>query len=159
MAEDIRRNETTEYLRYHFTEDEKRKLAQDMAQNVIKARDLKEETKAITSQFTSKINEAVAASNSAAQKLESGFEMRTTPCEEVFYYARAVVVTCRKDTNEIIKDRSMTAAELQRELSFIKKKEEEAEGEEEAEVDGEAETKAEEEDKEEDEQKPDEEED
>lgn len=87
-----------------------------MAQNVIKARDLEENKKAVTSQFASQINEAVAKSNMAAQKLESGFEMRTIECEEVFDYDRSTVETWRLDTGEKVKERTMTQAELQREM-------------------------------------------
>ena len=121
--ENTRRVNTTEYLRYHFNEEEKKDLAREMAQNVIKTRDLEENKKAVTSQFASQINEAVASSNMAAQKLESGFEMRTIECEEVFDYDRNTVETWRLDTGEKVKDRTMTQAELQREM-FDKKESE-----------------------------------
>ena len=109
--EDTNRRETTEYLRYHFNEEEKKGLARDMAQNVIKVRDLEEEKKSITSQYASKINMAVAESNAAAQKLESGFEMRTIDCEEVFDYVNGTVRIYRQDTSELVKDRTMTQAD------------------------------------------------
>lgn len=114
--ENTRRVNTTEYLRYHFNEAEKKDLAREMAQNVIKARDLEENKKAVTSQFASQINEAVASSNMAAQKLESGFEMRTIECEEVYDYDRNTVETWRLDTGEKVKERTMTQAELQRDM-------------------------------------------
>lgn len=114
--DNIRRVNTTEYLRYHFNEEEKKDLAQHMAQNVIKAQDLEGKKKAVVSQFASDINEAVAKSNSAAQRLESGFEMRTIECEEVFIYHRSTVQTWRLDTREMVKERTMTQAELQQKL-------------------------------------------
>lgn len=114
--DNIKRRETTEFLRYHFTEEEKKDLAQEMAQNVIKARDLEEQKKATTSQFASQINEAIAKSNSAAQRLESGFEMRTIECMEKFMYDQSMVQTWRLDTNKMVKERTMTQAELQREM-------------------------------------------
>ncbi len=106
----------TEFLRYHFTEEEKRELARIMAQSVINARDLEEQKKAVVSQYTSQINEAVARSNSAAQKIESGFEMRTIDCEEHYIYGANVVRTIRLDSGEVIKERTMTNAELQQEM-------------------------------------------
>jgi len=116
MEENTKQRKTTEYLRYHFNEEEKKELAQAMAQSVIKARELEDKKKAITSQFASDINEAVAKSNSAAQRLGSGFEMRTIPCEEVYNYDQSMVQTWRLDTAEMVKERTMTQAELQREM-------------------------------------------
>lgn len=107
---------TTEFLRYHFTEDEKKDLAQAMTQNVINTRDLGEQKKAVVSQYTSQINEAVARANSAAQKIESGFEMRTIDCEEHYMYGENVVRTIRLDNGVIVKERTMTNAELQKEM-------------------------------------------
>ena len=116
MEENTKRVDTTEYLRYHFTEEEKTKSAQEMAQTVIQARDLEEQKKATTSQFASQINEAVAKSNSAAQKLESGFEMRTIPCQDVYDYVAGTLHTYRMDTHEIVKERVLTPQEMQRKL-------------------------------------------
>lgn len=115
-TDNLKIRKTTEFLRYHFSEEEKKQLAQTMAQNVIKVRDLEEEKKAVTSQFASQINEAVATSNSATQKLESGFEMRTVDCEELFHYDEMRVFTIRLDTGEQIKGRDMTNEELQQEM-------------------------------------------
>lgn len=106
----------TEFLRYHFTEDEKKELAQSMAQNVIRARDLEEEKKAITSQYASQINEATAKANAAAQKLESGFEMRMIDCENIYDYGEKTVTTIRLDIGEVARERAMTNAELQQDM-------------------------------------------
>ncbi len=64
MAESAVKDETkivptTEFLRYHFTEAEKKDLAQVMAQSVIKIGELEKEKKAATSQFASDINQDV----------------------------------------------------------------------------------------------------
>lgn len=107
---------TTEFLRYHFTDEEKKDLAPTMAQSVINARDLEEQKKAVVSQYSSQINEATAKSNSAAQKIESGFEMRTIDCEEHYIYGANVMRTIRLDSGEVIKERTMTNAELQQEM-------------------------------------------
>lgn len=107
---------TTEFLRYHFTEGEKQDLATVMALNVIAARDDKEQAKAIASQYASRINEAVAKSNSAAQKIESGFEMRTIDCEEHYIYPDMIVRTIRIDNGKVVRERTMTNAELQEDM-------------------------------------------
>ena len=107
---------TTEFLRYHFTEDEKKDLAQSMAQSIIKARELEEKKKAVTSQFASDINQETAKANSAAQRIESGFEMRTIDCDEHYIYGPNVVRTIRRDSGEEVKERTMTNGELQEEM-------------------------------------------
>lgn len=107
---------TSEFLRYHFNEDEKKDLAQGMAQSVIKARDLEEEKKTITSQFASQINEANAKANSAAQKLESGFEMRMIDCEEIWDYKTKTIATTRSDTHEEVRERTMNNRECQQDM-------------------------------------------
>jgi len=107
---------TSEFLRYHFNEEEKKDLAQGMAQSVIKARDLEEEKKTITSQFASQINEANTKANSAAQKLESGFEMRMIDCEEIWDYKTKTIVTTRLDTGEEIRERTMDNRECQQDM-------------------------------------------
>jgi hypothetical protein len=115
---------TTEFLRYQFDEDEKKCLAQGMAQSVIKARDLEEEKKTITSQFASQINEANATANSAAQKLESGFEMRTIDCEELWNHKTKTITIIRLDTGEEVRERTMTNRECQEDMWEEEKAEE-----------------------------------
>ncbi len=119
---------TSEFLRYHFNEEEKKDLAQGMAQSVIKARDLEEEKKAITSQFASQINEANAKANSAAQKLESGFEMRMIDCEEIWDFKTKTIATTRLDTGEEIKERTMNNRECQQDMWEEKESKEDATG-------------------------------
>ena len=125
----IRRVPMTEFLRYHFDEDEKKDLAQVMAQSVIKGRDLEEEKKAIVSQYASQINEANAKANSAAQKLASGFEMRTIDCEELWDLDVKTITIIRLDTGEEVRERTMTNRECQQDMWEEKEVEEEVEGE------------------------------
>jgi len=113
-----------EFLRYHFNEDEKKDLAQSMAQSVIKARDLEEEKKTTTSQFASQINEANAKANSAAQKLESGFEMRMIDCEELWNYKTKAITVTRLDTGEEVRERTMNNRECQEDMWEEKEDEE-----------------------------------
>ena len=120
-----RKAATSEFLRYHFTEDEKKDLAQSMAQSVTKARDLEEEKKTITSQFSSQINEANANANSIAQKLGSGFEMRTIDCEERWNFETKTITTVRLDTKERVRERTMSNRECQEDM-WEEKKDEEA---------------------------------
>lgn len=116
VKDETKITKTTEFLRYHFTEDEKRDLAQVMAQNVIKIGELEKEKKAVTSQFASDINQETAKASSAAQRIESGFEMRTIDCEEHYIYGPNVVRTIRLDSGEVVKERTMTNAELQKSM-------------------------------------------
>ena len=106
------------FLRYDFSEDEKQELAQGMARKVTEAEDLEDQKKAVTSEYTAKINAAQAEAQSKAKKLTSGYEMRNIECEEIFDYKQTEVRVIRLDIGEQVERRGMTNYELQQNMDF-----------------------------------------
>ena len=115
---DIIKRNTTKFLKYVFTEEEKRGLAENMVRKVTEAEDLEDQKKAVTSEYTAKINSAQAEAQSTAKKLTSGFEMRSVDCEEQLDYDQKKVTTIRLDDGEIVENRTMSNLELQQSLDL-----------------------------------------
>lgn len=118
MEEQIEKRSTARFLRYDFSENEKAILAEEMARKITEAEDMEDQKKAVTSEYTAKINSAQAEAQSKAKKLTSGFEMRQVDCEEILDYEEKTVVVVRLDTNKQIETRTMTNYELQQSLDL-----------------------------------------
>lgn len=99
--------------KYVFDEAEKRDIAQRMANQKIRANKLKEERKLVMADFKARIDEAEAAVNADALRLQNGFEMRDMPCIVVMDYEHCVVEYYRVDTKECVRRRKMEGHELQ----------------------------------------------
>jgi len=118
LEEQIEKRSTARFLRYDFSENEKAILAEEMARKITEAEDMEDQKKAVTSEYTAKINSAQAEAQSKAKKLTSGFEMRQVDCEEILDYEEKTVVVVRLDTNKQIETRTMTNYELQQSLDL-----------------------------------------
>ena len=114
----VERRNTTRFLRYDFTDEEKAELANDMARKITEAEDLDDQKKAVTSEYTAKINSAQAEAQSKAKKLTSGYEMRQIDCVEILDYEEKEVTVTRLDDSEQVERRTMTNYELQQSLDL-----------------------------------------
>ncbi|MDH5297865.1 MAG: hypothetical protein OEV91_02485 [Desulfobulbaceae bacterium] len=102
-----------EYVKYVFSEEEKREIAEKMAQTVTEANDLEEQKKAVAKDFDGRIQTAKNLVHSSDQKLNSGYEMRNIKClVEKDYEARTATYT-RTDNGEIVRKRVLSVGELQ----------------------------------------------
>jgi uncharacterized coiled-coil DUF342 family protein len=104
---------TKELLKYFFSEEEKRELAQEMAEKVTEKQSAEDEKKAIMSDFKSRLDGLDAQINGAANKIRSGFEMRQIECEVVPVPERKVWEIYRMDTGDFIRTKPMTQDDLQ----------------------------------------------
>jgi hypothetical protein len=104
---------TKEYVKYFFTEEERRDLATELAQKVSDQQIAEDEKKAIMSDLKSKIDSLAAQSNSLATRLNSGYEMRHIKCEVIKDFKNGRVQHMRTDTGEIVRDRKMTDEDRQ----------------------------------------------
>jgi len=118
MESKISKRNTTKFLKYVFTEEEKRELAENMARKVTEADELEGQKKTVTSEYAAKINSANTEAQSTAKKLTSGFEMRQIDCEEQLDYDQKEVTTIRLDDGEIVETRTMSNLELQQSLDL-----------------------------------------
>ena len=113
---------TTRYLRYDFTEAEKKVIADDMAQAYAEVEAGEKKLKSAQSQIKSEIAQAEERVKSNAEKLRSGFEFRDVECTVVFNYKDKKVLVWRDDRHEKIDSRDMTEAERQQKLPGTDKK-------------------------------------
>ena len=107
---------THESVKHVFTEEEKREIASEMARQVSIRENFEDEKKALTSEFNSKIDGAKAQINSAAQKINNGYEYQTVKCQVIRDFESRMVQFFRVDTGELAKERPMTGDELQMKL-------------------------------------------
>lgn len=104
---------TTEFVKYYLTEDEKRELAADLAQKTVEMQLAEDDKKAIASDFKSQIDGLSAKINGAANKLTTGYEMRSVKCEIVPDWTKKVWQSIEIDSGNIVKERPMTSDDLQ----------------------------------------------
>lgn len=105
-----------EFIKCTFTENEKKEIAIEMAQKVANLQQAEDDKKAVASDFKSQIDGIQASVNSAATKLNNGYEMRTIKCEIVPNYNKKVWEYLRTDTGEKVIEKAMTANDLQMKL-------------------------------------------
>lgn len=117
-------NETKkQWLKYTFTDTEKRELAQEMANKTLLVSDLEEEKKSVAAGFTDRIKAAQLAANRAALKLKDGYEMRDIDCEVIKNAEQGLAWTVRLDTGELVQTRELTASERQMHIDEALKQE------------------------------------
>lgn len=112
----MKRERTIEYLKYTFSDEEKKDLAMQMAQTSIKKDSLEQQKTAVTKQFASDIAQAGIIIQSCASKIESGYEMRQIDCEEEPDFEKRILKTYRTDTGELVKTRPLRSDEMQKSL-------------------------------------------
>ncbi len=107
---------STEYIKFNFTEEEKRDIAAEMARKVTDLAQAENDKKAIMSDLKSKIDSLTAQVNVAATKLNNGYEYRNVKCEIDPVYAEKKVLFWFD--GRIVKERPMTNDEMQIELEL-----------------------------------------
>ena len=107
---------SNEYVKYSFSEDEKKEIAIEMARKITELEQLEKDKGAMAAEFKGKIDLAKAQAGGAATKLNNGYEMRQIKCEVVPDFALKIWKYVRTDTNEIAKERRMTSDDLQMQL-------------------------------------------
>jgi len=107
---------SSEYLKYSFTEPEKAEIAIEMAQKVAEVNQAESQLKAVKSQYTGKINILQAELNLAAEKLNTGYEMRSVKCEVVPNWEEKIWEYVRLDTGEFVRAEEMSVEDLQMRL-------------------------------------------
>jgi len=101
------------YLKYAYTDSEKKEMAGRLSRATIEAREAGDELKAVQAQFKSRIESAKNQANDLAQKIEQGYEFRNIDCRIKRDYAHGKICIYRLDTDEMIESRDMTVKERQ----------------------------------------------
>jgi len=107
------REKSKKFLKYQFTESEKKTLSEEMARNVKEKDSVTNELKSIQGQFNARKKQAEAVISECAEKISSGYEYRQIDCETVRDFATGYVIAQRLDTYEIVENRKMTMADRQ----------------------------------------------
>lgn len=110
---------TTEYCKYQFNQDEKKELSEEMAQKVVELAQLEDDRKAVASDFKGRIDGVKAQINSAATKLNNGYEMRQIKCEVTRDYTLKKIFIVRTDNDETVREKDMNSDDLQRKIEEV----------------------------------------
>jgi len=102
-----------EHVKYVFNENEKKEIAQSMAQKVGELQTAEDELKAVKSDFKSRMDALQAQVNGAATKLNNGYEWRSMECRVEYSVNDKIVAFYRLDNQEFVKERAMRPEELQ----------------------------------------------
>jgi hypothetical protein len=104
---------------YKFTEDEKRRIATDLAQKNIAAESLEKEKKAITSKFTADINQKKADINLLSQYLSTGMMRKSYRCTLGIDRIKRLRLWKDKETQQIVKTEPMRPEDAQIKLGEV----------------------------------------
>ncbi len=104
------------YIKYVFTEDEKKEVAGKLATKISEKQALEDKKKEVASQLTAEINKANAATSQLSREYNQGYTWKNHDCYEIFDYGEKVVHTHRADTDENVDTRTMTTSEYQKEM-------------------------------------------
>lgn len=103
-------------LRVLLTDEEKADMASRAMQGIGKLRDMREDKKAVVKSWDSRIADLEGEVQKLSEKHEKGWEMKPVACEEVFHYSTGMAVVYRADTGEVVKERRLSASEMQAKL-------------------------------------------
>lgn len=103
----------TKLLRVNFTSKEKLDTGEQMANAVRNIKQAQDDLASVQSQFKSDIKKYEAELSGLAEKLNSGWEMRSVTCVQIKDFNVKSVQIKRLDTLEVIEERAMDADELQ----------------------------------------------
>jgi hypothetical protein len=105
-----------EYLKYLFSEDEIKKLGNDLAQTYSQKLDAEGRLKSVSTQIKSEIAKLDMGMASDSERIRSGYEYRYIECEKEEDFTNGRITITRTDTGEMVTDRAMTSEERQKNL-------------------------------------------
>jgi hypothetical protein len=105
-----------EYLKCMFTQDERNKMAFDMARFFKEMNRLEDEKKAVTSDFKAKIDAVSSRVKEISGSINTGWEMRSVKCRIIKDFEERTVTLIRVDDGKVASVREMTDSEMQ--MSF-----------------------------------------
>ncbi len=107
------RQKSQQSIKYTFTEIEKKKISEQLAQAVLEKDMAQNELKSVKGQFDARKKTADALISLHAQQLQSGYEYRMTDCEIIKDFRTGMIITRRLDTLDVVESHKMTGADRQ----------------------------------------------
>ncbi len=126
---------TSVFCEYKFTEEEKKQIAQDLAEAIIQDQEVTLQKKAAMSDFKGTLDGIASTITTASRKVKDGYEMKNMDCEVVKDFEKKKVFYIRIDNGEVAKVRPINDNDLQMNLAEQKKINEEKKVEEKKEDD------------------------
>lgn len=116
MENNLVKETTRKYLKYHFSEDERKEQASELARFVGSKNELEQQKKEAMAQFKADIEKADSQISTLSTHLNQGYIHKNIDCEVTKDFDRKTVTIIRLDTGEFVESRAMTPNELQKEL-------------------------------------------
>jgi len=110
-----------EYLKCHLTEKEKTELSAKIAKAISDRSSAEAKLKEVNASIKAQIAQLDAEISEKALQINNGYEYRNVECQMDKDYRLGTVTITRLDTDEVIRERPMTAEERQMELPGDKK--------------------------------------
>lgn len=110
---------TTIDAKHKFTPDEKVELSEQMARLTQMRREAEDAKKASASQYKSQIEEYDARLNGISERINQGYEMRSTKCYVEFDYPSKTKFYFSVQTGQEVDQRPMSENDFQTELEIV----------------------------------------
>ncbi|HEY6272606.1 MAG TPA: hypothetical protein VIX19_11520 [Terriglobales bacterium] len=108
-----------ESVKYTFSGDEIRELGEALAREAQTVFDLREQKSSTVAELTAQIKQANGRVAELSSRINNGYELREVECMVMLETPRpGMKRIVRLDTNETIRDESMTTAEMQASFGF-----------------------------------------
>lgn len=107
-----------EFVKYIFTDDEKKEISISMARDVSQKNALEDDKKAAMSDFKAQIDNLDGMINRSAQQLNSGYQHQNMEVEVRFNPDGNIVDFLNIETRKILKSRPMKSDESQMAIDF-----------------------------------------
>lgn len=109
----FKRTAKTELCKCMLTKEEKLDYGQAMADAQAERTALEGQLTSVKKEYQGKIDAATATAERLGGIIRSGYEFRTTDCEQVMNWSDKTVKVIRLDTGEVVSSRRMTEEEKQ----------------------------------------------
>ena len=109
----------TEYLQYHFTDPELLELAREQSRTIQEKGALERKKSEISKTLAGEIENKQGQIESLTERVSNGYEWRNIEC--VIHFDRptpGMAQVIRTDTGDVVRERRMTAGELQLRIEF-----------------------------------------
>lgn len=106
-------SECTEYLRYDYTTEERRQLADEMARGIAEIKRIEDEKATVNASIKSRMTTAQEKVNLNQTRYMAGYDMREVKCQEVKDMDTGMVTLIRLDTGEEVRSRKLNEDERQ----------------------------------------------
>jgi len=116
--EEMQERKFNRLLRVLFTPPEKIEMSEQIANAIRNLKKAQDDLASVAAQYKSEMKKFEAEIASLAEKVNSGWEMRSIVCREIRDYNNGSVYVFRDDTEELIEERAMTVGERQQALPF-----------------------------------------